>query len=491
MAKIFISHSHKDKQFTEKLSSDLSHSGFQVWLDQWEIAVGDNIPLKLQEGISKANFVVLVLSPNSVQSLWVNKEWSSAFSNEVDLNNVIVLPVLIEQCDIPLFLKTKKYADFTSDYNAGLQELKNAIKSHQNCQDRGGKINAWYLDDNQDYLNRFNERHNNHFAVNSFNNAVELLEGLRKINPDDKNFPDILLVDLYAPLSASEVNPVLLEETNQKLKLFFQMEKKLKGYVDSAWEPYGVEIVNSVREHYSYDDLPIAIYTQRGLVLLEDEFIIELEQLGISWLLKKQFSAETDRLILSKIMMHGKKGMDPGRKRILILDDNPKFIEDFLKRHKKYYDIEGIIDQGELLTTIEKMKLENRFPHVLLVDLYYPRGNDKEALLKIKEANEKLLEFHNFEADLKKLIKKTYEPVGIQVIKAVREMYNESQLPVMIYSQSGLLMLDNSSIQKIANLDTGWLLKDRYSINAEQIKIINQIAKSNKRKESPCLSNLL
>jgi CheY-like chemotaxis protein len=352
---------------------------------------------------------------------------------------------------------------------------------------RPEKINVWYLDDNHDYLNRFKERHNKHFSTTPFNNVVELLERLRKIKYGDECFPDILLVDLYAPLSKFEVNLNLLDETNKRLKEFFQMEKKLKTYVDSAWEPYGVEIVDSVREHYSNEELPIAIYTQRGLVLLEDEFIIELEKLGISWLLKKQFSAETDRLILSKIMMQGKRGMEPGQKRILILDDNPKFIEEFIKRHKGYYDIEGIIDQGELLASIEKMKLENRFPNVLLVDLYYPRGNDRESMLKIKEANEKLLEFHNFEAELKNLIKKTYEPVGIQVIKAVREMYNEAQLPIMIYSQSGLLMLDNSSIQKITHLDTGWLLKDRYSICAEQIKIINQITKSNKRKKTAYL----
>jgi CheY-like chemotaxis protein len=480
MARIFISYAHKDNDFAKRLSLDLSRLGHDVWWDQWNLATGDRIPEKIQEGISRDDFMVVIVSPDSVASSWVKEEWGAALNKEIGEKRVIVLPVLKADCDIPLFIKHKKIADCSSDYNEGFLHLSNAIESQRKGKGKE-KINVWYLDDNRDYLDQFMERHKGHFSISLFDNVVEFLEGIQEVKYGGPEFPDILLVDLYAPLSRFEANLKLKEEADQKIQQFLQLEKELKNYVDNAWEPYGIEVVNSVRGRYSHNELPIAIYTQRGLVLLDDELIIELEKMGIEWLLKKQFSAQTERLFLSKIMMCAEKDMGGAKKKILILDDNPKFIEAFIKRHSQYYDIESITDQGEVLPTIEKMKYQQRFPNVLIVDLYYPRGNDEEAMKLIEEANEKLQEFHNFEEELKQILKKTYEPIGIEVIKGVREMYDASKLPVMIYSQSGLLLLDDTRIRKISDLDTGWLLKHRYSSRVEQIKIITQVIKAGKK----------
>ncbi len=42
---------------------------------------------------------------------------------ELEKRDVFVLPILIEHCSIPLFLKDKKYADFTKGFQHGLDEL--------------------------------------------------------------------------------------------------------------------------------------------------------------------------------------------------------------------------------------------------------------------------------------------------------------------------------------------------------------------------------
>lgn len=42
-------------------------------------------------------------------------------------NQTIVLPLLIEDCKVPELLKTKKYADFRSNYNDGLEDILYAI----------------------------------------------------------------------------------------------------------------------------------------------------------------------------------------------------------------------------------------------------------------------------------------------------------------------------------------------------------------------------
>lgn len=127
MAKIFISHSSKDKEFVRKIASDISELGHVPWFDEWEIKVGDCIVTKVEKGITESDYVVIVLSPNSVASGWVEREWKAKYWNEIEKNSICVLPVLYQDCDIPTLLKTKKYADFRRNYTIGFHELMGAI----------------------------------------------------------------------------------------------------------------------------------------------------------------------------------------------------------------------------------------------------------------------------------------------------------------------------------------------------------------------------
>jgi hypothetical protein len=71
--------------------------------------------------------VIIVLSNNSVKSTWVEREWKAKYWEELENNKSVLLPVLIEDCKIPTLLKTKKYADFRSDYSVALVELMGSI----------------------------------------------------------------------------------------------------------------------------------------------------------------------------------------------------------------------------------------------------------------------------------------------------------------------------------------------------------------------------
>lgn len=103
--------------------------GFEVWLDKWKITVGDDIFEKIQYGIRNSDFVIVVLSRNAISSGWVDKEWKMVYWNEITSRRVKLLPVLLEDCEIPEFLKFKKYADFRKGYDDALEELLRALKS--------------------------------------------------------------------------------------------------------------------------------------------------------------------------------------------------------------------------------------------------------------------------------------------------------------------------------------------------------------------------
>src|SRR3990172_6075187 len=120
---VFISYSHYDRQFAEDLSNSLTRDGVTVWFDDWRIHIGDSIVRKIQDGISSSDFFIIVLSHSSTESRWVNQELSSATIRNIEAGGGVVLPVLIDKCEIPIFLSDKKYADFTTDPPSAYKKL--------------------------------------------------------------------------------------------------------------------------------------------------------------------------------------------------------------------------------------------------------------------------------------------------------------------------------------------------------------------------------
>ncbi len=122
---VFLSHNHADKPFVRRLAADLENQGIPYWLDEAEIKIGESLIEKIRAGIDKMDFVAVVLSPDSVASLWVQREVDVAMNQEILGRRLKVLPLMYRKCDLPGFLLGKKYADFTDDsrYPYALEEL--------------------------------------------------------------------------------------------------------------------------------------------------------------------------------------------------------------------------------------------------------------------------------------------------------------------------------------------------------------------------------
>lgn len=127
MAKFFISYSSLDKNIARQIAQDLKHYGHEIWFDEWSIQVGQCIPTEISGGIENSDFILLLLSKKSVESSWVDKEWKSAYWDEVNNQSISILPILLETCDVPRLLKTKRYANFEKSYAIGFHELMGSI----------------------------------------------------------------------------------------------------------------------------------------------------------------------------------------------------------------------------------------------------------------------------------------------------------------------------------------------------------------------------
>lgn len=127
---VFISYNSLDRAIVQSLSERLKASGFLIWLDEWEIRVGDQIIQKISRGLEKSRYLAVWLSQHSIASGWVEREWQTKFGEEIDSGATVVLPLLGEKCKIPILLKDKKYADFTISFDHGFQRLIEALKDN-------------------------------------------------------------------------------------------------------------------------------------------------------------------------------------------------------------------------------------------------------------------------------------------------------------------------------------------------------------------------
>jgi hypothetical protein len=123
--KVFISYSRKDIKFARRLAADLESAGFDVWWDISDLQGGDDWVRFIPAAIEASRFFVVLLSPDSVQSEWVSKEYSYALR----LRKKIV-PAMIRQCDMPFALNTINYVDFiNAEYTTAVNKLLVALGS--------------------------------------------------------------------------------------------------------------------------------------------------------------------------------------------------------------------------------------------------------------------------------------------------------------------------------------------------------------------------
>ena len=123
MQKIFISYSRKDTDFVRKLAGDLEKAGYDIWWDITDLRGGDDWVRQIPAAIQESQFVIVVLSPNSTVSEWVEKEYTQALSLRKK-----IIPVMLAPCNIPFALNTINYSNFSvGEYEDNFKSLLSAL----------------------------------------------------------------------------------------------------------------------------------------------------------------------------------------------------------------------------------------------------------------------------------------------------------------------------------------------------------------------------
>lgn len=128
---MFLSHSSYDKSIVISVALDLKERGINTWLDAFDILPGESIMSKINDGLEECSYALLFLSKYSVKSNWVTKEWETMLWDEINLGKIKVIPIKLEECEIPKLLQSKKYIDLSENYSEGLNRIIQTLKEYE------------------------------------------------------------------------------------------------------------------------------------------------------------------------------------------------------------------------------------------------------------------------------------------------------------------------------------------------------------------------
>ncbi|MCW9038356.1 toll/interleukin-1 receptor domain-containing protein [Altibacter sp.] len=115
---VFFSYSRENSDFVLELAKKLRNAGAQVWLDQLDIKTGERWDRSIEQALSASDVLMVVLSKASVESNNVMDEVSYALEEGKK-----VLPILLEECDVPFRLRRLQFADFSQNPEDGMKVL--------------------------------------------------------------------------------------------------------------------------------------------------------------------------------------------------------------------------------------------------------------------------------------------------------------------------------------------------------------------------------
>ena len=123
MTQVFISYSRKDLSFVEQLAADLKTAGFDVWYDVSGIRGGARWRTEIENAVKNSQFAIVVLSPDSVASEWVEREF--LFASNLKRK---IIPLYYRKCDLPLNYLDLNYIDVQGDnYRTNFNEILRAM----------------------------------------------------------------------------------------------------------------------------------------------------------------------------------------------------------------------------------------------------------------------------------------------------------------------------------------------------------------------------
>lgn len=93
MTAAFISYATEDKAIAQSLADLLLTLGLDVWFDDYVLTVGNSLKAKIDNGLSRCDYGIVILSEQFFQKRWPREELDGLTARETNERRKVVLPV--------------------------------------------------------------------------------------------------------------------------------------------------------------------------------------------------------------------------------------------------------------------------------------------------------------------------------------------------------------------------------------------------------------
>jgi hypothetical protein len=134
---VFICHASEDKKdFVRPFAELLRQQHIDVWYDEFSLNIGDSLTQKIDEGLSKSRFGIVVLSPNFFKKPWAKRELNGLTFREMLEKRNLILPIwhrvsVEDVANFSLPLADKKAGTSSDGINSLVRELSQIIKPEE------------------------------------------------------------------------------------------------------------------------------------------------------------------------------------------------------------------------------------------------------------------------------------------------------------------------------------------------------------------------
>src|SRR6266566_169897 len=94
--KIFCSYREGDRARVGDFVTRLRSAGFDAWFDVWEVAAGDDIVARMDEGIDGCHAALIFISATWFDGTWARDEYTALVLRKVE-DGIRLIPVMLDE----------------------------------------------------------------------------------------------------------------------------------------------------------------------------------------------------------------------------------------------------------------------------------------------------------------------------------------------------------------------------------------------------------
>jgi hypothetical protein len=121
---IFLSHSSEDRRFATRIGDVLDAHGLPYWYSKRDIVGAQQWHDEIGKALARCDWLVLILSPASVESKWVKHELLYALQEKPYEEHICVVDYQpAEYKQLSWTLRSFQWVDFQQDFSSACRDL--------------------------------------------------------------------------------------------------------------------------------------------------------------------------------------------------------------------------------------------------------------------------------------------------------------------------------------------------------------------------------